>query len=84
MHGIIMQKTRIMTKFYSLSEKSPGYNTQVKYVPNIQGHFVVMPLNASSCLNMTFKNVNIIVFFNSSRKIEKVHVRNVITRRDMK
>lgn len=70
MHGIIMQKTRILTKFYSLSEKSPGYNTQVKYVPNIQGHFVVMPLNASSCLNMTFKNVNIIVFFNSSRKIE--------------
>jgi len=30
MHGILMQKIRIWTKFYSLSEKSPGCNTQVK------------------------------------------------------
>lgn len=69
-HGIIMQKTRIWTKFYSLSEKSPGYDTQVKYEPNIQGDFVVMPLNNRSCLNLTSKNINVIVFFNYSGKIE--------------
>jgi hypothetical protein len=50
--------------------KGPGYDPQDKYVPNIQGDFVVMPLNNRSYLNLTSKNKNIIVFFNHSGKIE--------------